>query len=183
MASNNVRGARKLFEALSMRSGSRGERGSVSSHAEDVVSRPLISDVVSMDGLFKYEDLVGLLTCGMCNKFCGQTLIQCRKGHVICKGCKANNKVSSCKVCKQTFVDAPNVVLEKVINMIALPCRFRPSGCPDFVFPDQKIQHETFCPSRPIACQYASQGCLVELPYKEISSHHRQCDFNPRVKK
>ena len=137
--------------------------------------------MVTMDGLLKYDDLVALLSCSLCGKFCGDNLLQCRKGHVICRVCKNGNKITSCKTCKQTFVDAPNVVLEKMISMIALPCRFRNSGCSDFVFPDQKINHETFCPCRPIACQHS--GCDKEMPYKEISLHHHKCEYNPRWKK
>ena len=135
---------------------------------------------VSMDGLLKYDDLVALLSCGLCGKFCGDNLLQCRKGHVICRSCKNSSKITSCKTCKQTFVDAPNVVLDKMINMIALPCRFRESGCSDYLFADKKIEHETFCPSRPIACQYSSEGCEQVLPYKELTNHHHKCQYNPR---
>ena len=149
------------------------------------VGRPKISDEsvvhsVNMDSLFKYEELVGLLSCGICEKYCGTNLVQCRKGHVLCKGCKAEGKITSCKICKQTFVDAPNLVLEKLISMIALPCRFRPSGCSEFVFSNAKIEHETFCPCRPISCQYEDKGCSEELPYKDIKKHHLQCSYNPR---
>ena len=101
-------------------------------------------------------------------------------GHVICRGCKTEAKLTSCKICKQTFVDAPNIVLEKLISMIALPCRFRATGCTDFVFSDKKLEHETFCPYRPINCQYAINGCCEELPYKDISQHHHKCSYNPR---
>ena len=100
-------------------------------------------------------------------------------GHVICKTCKAEAKITSCKICKQTFVDAPNVVLEKLISMIALPCRFRATGCAQFIFPDKKIEHETLCPYRVMSCQYSVQGCIEEMIYKEISAHHRHCQFRP----
>ena len=105
------------------------------------------------------------------------------KGHVICKNCKTVSKLTSCQTCKQIFVDAPNVVLDKLISMIALPCRFRSSGCGQFVFPDKKIEHETFCSCRPINCQYAVDGCSAELPYKDLAAHHRQCQHNPRNQK
>ena len=140
-------------------------------------SNPLIS----MDGLLKYDDLMALLSCSLCGKFCGENLLQCRKGHVLCRQCKSGSKITSCKTCKQTFVDAPNVVLDKMIKMIALPCRFRESGCSDFLFADKKLDHETFCPSRPIACQYSMQGCGQVLPYKELTNHHHKCQYNPRL--
>jgi len=138
-----------------------------------------VRGVVAMDGLLKYEDLMALLTCSQCQKFCGNSIVQCRKGHVICKTCKAEAKITSCKICKQTFVDAPNVVLEKLISMIALPCRFRATGCAQFIFPDKKIEHETLCPYRVMSCQYSVQGCIEEMIYKEISAHHRHCQFRP----
>ena len=100
-------------------------------------------------------------------------------GHVICKACKVEAKITSCKICKQTFVDAPNVVLEKLISMIALPCRFRATGCAQFIFPDKKIEHETLCTCRVMSCQFSAQGCTEEMPYKEISAHHRHCQFRP----
>ena len=77
--------------------------------------------------MFISEDLMALLTCGLCQKFCGNNIIQCRKGHVICKPCKSEGKITSCKfthpdgrICKQTFVDAPNVVLDKLIRDVVI---------------------------------------------------------------
>ena len=64
--------------------------------------------------------------------------------------------------------------------MIALPCRFRATGCGQFVFSDKKSEHETFCVFRPMNCQYATEGCTEELPYKDLASHHRLCQWNPR---
>merc|ERR1711997_422735 len=123
-----------------------------------------VRGVVAMDGLLKYEDLMALLTCSQCQKFCGNSIVQCRKGHVLCKGCKAEGKITSCKICKQTFVDAPNLVLEKLISMIALPCRFRPSGCEEFVFSHAKIlKNITFSalitPDAPAALQFPREIC------------------------
>ena len=37
-----------------------------------------------MDGLLKYEDLMALLTCSQCQKFCGNSIVQCRKGSSSC---------------------------------------------------------------------------------------------------
>ena len=39
-----------------------------------------VRGVVAMDGLLKYEDLMALLTCSQCQKFCGNSIVQCRKG-------------------------------------------------------------------------------------------------------
>lgn len=160
-------------------SGTTAAATSASTDSNSVSDASDVRGVVAMDGLLKYEDLMALLTCSQCQKFCGNSIVQCRKGHVICKACKVETKITSCKICKQTFVDAPNVVLEKLISMIALPCRFRATGCAQFIFPDKKIEHETLCPYRVMSCQYSAQGCTEEMPYKEISAHHRHCQFRP----
>ena len=43
-----------------------------------------VRGVVAMDGLLKYEDLMALLTCSQCQKFCGNSIVQCRKGSSSC---------------------------------------------------------------------------------------------------
>lgn len=186
MATTNS--ARKILKSLlsntpSCDSASSVEVRTATSESNSVSDASDVRGVIAMDGLLKYEDLIALLSCSLCQKFCGKSIVQCRKGHVICKNCKTVSKLTSCPTCKQVFLDVPNVVLDKLISMIALPCRFRSSGCGQFVFPDKKIEHETFCSCRPINCQYAVDGCSAELPYKDLAAHHRQCQHNPRNQK
>lgn len=135
--------------------------------------------LTSSEGLLKYDDLIDLLTCGHCGQFCGTPIFQCRKGHVYCKECKTNKKLTHCKQCKQTFVDTPNLLLEKVIALIALPCCFKSTGCSEFLFVDKKREHETFCQFRPVSCQFTQNGCPEELAYKDIHFHHKNCGWNP----
>ena len=67
-------------------------------------------------------DLLHHLTCSSCTLLVAPPVAQCRKGHLYCRNCRNNN---SCKICKQTFVDAPNIALEKILSLIALPCKYR----------------------------------------------------------
>ena len=68
--------------------------------------------------------MLTLLTCTECEQMSRPPLVQCRKGHVYCKSCKTDNKIVTCRICKQTFVDAPNVAFEKLVTFIALPCKY-----------------------------------------------------------
>ena len=114
-----------------------------------------------MSGLVQYEDLLSLLTCLQCRCLVSPPVAQCRKGHLYCLSCKSVQKLflfqisslqnrktqqlSSCKICKQTFVDAPNQALEKMVGLIGLPCKYGERGCTDLIFLPSRLQHETLC--------------------------------------
>ena len=74
--------------------------------------------------MIEYSSLLELLTCPACSQVVSLPVSQCRKGHLYCSNCRTNN---SCRICKQTFSEAPNIALEKIINCIALPCKYRSS--------------------------------------------------------
>merc|ERR1711963_1225009 len=70
------------------------------------------------------EDSATLLTCLQCRCLVSPPVAQCRKGHLYCLSCKKREQLNSCKICKQTFVDAPNQALEKMVGLIGLPCKY-----------------------------------------------------------
>ena len=69
--------------------------------------------------------------------------------------------MSSCKICKQTFVDAPNQALEKMVGLIGLPCKYGQRGCTELIFLPSRLQHETLCRFSNLTSQ---QGMTDELP-------------------
>lgn len=134
-------------------------------------------NIISSEGKLRYEAMLQLLTCCHCDRLASTPMCQCRKGHVYCKSCKVDNKITTCKVCKQTFVDAPNVAFEKLITFIALPCKYGSRGCSEYVFLHSRMDHETFCHFRPVSCQYSIHGCTSEFSYKDICWHHKICSY------
>ena len=58
---------------------------------------------------------------------------------------RKRDQLSSCKICKQTFVDAPNQALEKMVGLIGLPCKYGDRGCTELIFLPSRLQHETLC--------------------------------------
>jgi len=133
--------------------------------------------IISSEGKLRYEAMLQLLTCCHCDHLASTPMSQCRKGHVYCKSCKVDNKITTCKVCKQTFVDAPNVAFDKLVTFIALPCKYGSRGCSEYVFLHSRLDHETFCHFRPVSCQYSIHGCTSEFSYKDICWHHKICSY------
>jgi len=128
---------------------------------------------ISSTGLICYSDLLQMLTCPSCSCTVSPPVFQCRKGHLYCRDCRTN----SCKICKQTFVDAPNLALEKIITLIALPCKYGPRGCSSSVFLPTRLQHETVCQFRPVNCQFVDHGCQQVFSVKDMMWHHRLCSY------
>jgi len=133
--------------------------------------------LVSTEGLMKYEEMLKTLKCGHCAQTTCPPLLQCRKGHLYCRSCKVDNKIIQCNTCKQTFVDAPNLALDNLVRLIAVPCKFGGRGCPAFVFLDTRLQHETLCKFRPVNCQYEKHGCTAIFAVKDMCWHHKMCPF------
>ena len=130
-----------------------------------------------MAGLVKHEDMLSLLTCLHCGQLVSPPLAQCRKGHLYCASCKTAHRLTSCRICKQTFVEAPNQALEKMVTLIGLPCKFGEWGCPEVVFLPSRLQHQSLCRFRPIECQFQQHGCQAVFAYKDLCWHHKMCPF------
>ena len=74
---------------------------------------------------------------------------------------RKTQQLSSCKICKQTFVDAPNQALEKMVGLIGLPCKYGERGCTELIFLPSRLQHETLCRFSNLTSQ---QGMTDEFP-------------------
>ena len=74
-------------------SGTTAAATAASTDSNSVSDASDVRGVVAMDGLLKYEDLMALLTCSQCQKFCGNSIVQCRKG----------SSVMQCNLTKKKF--------------------------------------------------------------------------------
>ena len=77
---------------------------------------------VSPRGKICCSDVLHLLTCPACTSLVSPPVTQCRRGHLYCGDC-ANN-YQTCLICKHQWLDAPNVALDRIIALIALPCKY-----------------------------------------------------------
>ena len=73
-------------------------------------------------GKICYSDVLHLLTCPACSSLVSPPVTQCRRGHLYCSDCSATSQ--SCLICKQGWLEAPNVALDRIIALIALPCKY-----------------------------------------------------------
>merc|ERR1719228_3292140 len=89
----------------------------------------------------------------------------------------------TCRICKKPFLDVPNVALDKIFTLIALPCKYGSQGCITFVFQTNRLQHETVCQFRPVSCQFQHLGCQHVLSIKDMASHHKICRYSDKENK
>ena len=78
----------------------------------------------TQNGKICYEDVLHLLTCPTCESHVSTPVIQCKRGHLSCEDCSRQQQ--ECPICHQSWMDGPNIILDKIINLIALPCKY---GC------------------------------------------------------
>ena len=62
------------------------------------------------------------------------------------------------------MVDAPNVALDRLMSMMALPCTNK--GCTELVYLNKMEAHMETCKFRLQACPNKERGCKVTLPAK-----------------
>lgn len=76
----------------------------------------------TQNGKICYDDVLHLLTCPTCESHVSTPVIQCKRGHLSCEDCSRQQQ--ECPICHQSWMDGPNVILDKIINLIALPCKY-----------------------------------------------------------
>jgi len=129
---------------------------------------------IANDGLVLMSELQTELQCVHCRDTVHWPMSQCRKGHITCSVCRKEN---SCRICKQTFVDAQNIALDRILSLIYLPCKYRPLGCEESFTLSEKWDHESQCQYRQVRCQYDHHGCDIVLSVKDMFWHNKMCTF------
>lgn len=132
-----------------------------------------------------------LLECPVCLNLMYPPIHQCPNGHTICLNCKT--KVHNCcPICRQELGNIRCVALEKIAEMLELPCRYQFLGCQD-IFPyHSRLRHEQNCRFRPYNCPYAGAECNANGDIQFLVAHlkddhkvdmHDGCTFNHRYVK
>ncbi|KAG5869054.1 hypothetical protein JTB14_032240 [Gonioctena quinquepunctata] len=73
------------------------------------------------------ESLLAEVECPICTEYMKTPIWMCSVGHSICSACKS--KVRQCPTCQSVLTDNRNFTLEKVIEHIEFPCKFKDLGC------------------------------------------------------
>ena len=127
----------------------------------------MLGETVSVEGKLDVKLFLETLSCQSCGEVCGPPLSYCRKGHLYCSACRTSSN-RTCRICKQAVgTETPFNGLDKLVSLIALPCRYSSAGCPAVLFFNMRTEHEkNVCRYRPVPCQYSSRGCSEILPFK-----------------
>ncbi|XP_047309218.1 putative E3 ubiquitin-protein ligase SINAT1 [Impatiens glandulifera] len=117
-----------------------------------------------------------LLECPVCLNIMYPPIHQCPNGHTICFQCKAKVE-NCCPICRQELGNIRCVALEKVAELLELPCRYQFMGCQDIFSYQNRSRHEHSCRFRPFNCPYAGAECSVngDIPFlvSHLKEHHK----------
>ncbi|GAB2218338.1 hypothetical protein Drorol1_Dr00001558 [Drosera rotundifolia] len=129
-----------------------------------------------------------LLECPQCSNMMFPPILQCPNGHTLCSECKARIQ-NACPICGSELGNIRCLALEKVAELLELPCRYQGTGCPDLCSYFSKLKHEKSCRFRPFSCPYVASECSAtgDIPFlvKHLKEVHRVdmhdgCSFNHR---
>ncbi|KRT79536.1 hypothetical protein AMK59_7660, partial [Oryctes borbonicus] len=102
---------------------------------EQKANKKSATPVVKMEMLAKeqrtkperQESILRELECPVCQDYMYPPIMLCISGHSICSNCKS--KVVNCPICTSEFGNTRNYTLEKMLNLMQLPCRNGENGC------------------------------------------------------
>ncbi len=73
------------------------------------------------------EDLKLNLECPVCSRISLPPIMTCKNGHVTCNACRP--KVQSCPICREADIESRNMLAEKAITYLTIPCEYGQHGC------------------------------------------------------
>ena len=103
----------------------------------------------------------------LCRQVIQGASLQCRKGHLYCRGCRRTNQ---CRVCQQTFLESPNLGLDRLLGLLSLPCRHGERGCRECVGVLGRAEHENNCPYRQPGTLLVLQAVNTQTSWQLLSS-------------
>lgn len=141
---------------------------------EEEFESKFTGEMISIEERIDECSLLSVLSCLQCRDLCSAPLYQCRKGHLYCPDCRSANQ-RTCRLCKQAVSRQDDPALDRLLSLIALPCKYSSRGCFDVFQLNMKQSHELKCRLRPVTCQYSNRGCSEILSFKDIANHQKYC--------
>eukprot|EP00746_Dinoflagellata_sp_MGD_P144216 gnl/MRDRNA2_/MRDRNA2_76964_c0_seq1.p1 gnl/MRDRNA2_/MRDRNA2_76964_c0~~gnl/MRDRNA2_/MRDRNA2_76964_c0_seq1.p1 ORF type:complete len:585 (+),score=93.29 gnl/MRDRNA2_/MRDRNA2_76964_c0_seq1:98-1852(+) len=114
--------------------------------------------------------LVESLECTVCAVSPMQPPIQqCRNGHLLCAACR--KKVLKCPTCRIEPPWSRCLTLERLAEMVTVPCPISPACCLRF-WPQDVDAHKDVCEFTPVMCPFGpSCNALLPMIAENISQH------------
>ncbi|XP_067131973.1 E3 ubiquitin-protein ligase sina-like [Centruroides vittatus] len=118
--------------------------------------------------------MIALFECPVCYNYMSPPIYRCRIGHVLCSYCKV--RVDHCPTCRGEMGNERNLMLEKMAELMALPCKYRDNGCSELKVLSERKGHEKNCPFKTCQCPSLDPTCQWEGTYQQthlhLSEHH-----------
>ena len=122
-------------------------------------------------------ELLKELECPVCLKYMASPIKMCENGHNICGGCK--ERLSECPSCKEKFINARNLTLQKIAATAVYPCKNCEAGCEETFSLDDRNKHLSVCVYRNRKCPVSIMtdvdcswtGTLSDIPLHIRAKH------------
>ncbi|XP_023234661.1 E3 ubiquitin-protein ligase Siah1-like [Centruroides sculpturatus] len=112
--------------------------------------------------------IVTMFECPVCYEYMSPPIHQCQAGHLVCSKCR--ERVQRCPVCRGVMDRNRNLVLERLSEKIAFPCKYRDNGCNESRLLQDRQVHERYCPFKTCSCP-SLETCRWEGTYQQIIGH------------
>ena len=122
------------------------------------------------------ECFLGELECPVCLLLPREGPVgACPVGHIVCRTCRVN--VETCPTCRrQMLEDGTNTVVNKMIEQVPHPCKYKNFGCEVKQSLKELVVHELRCPERTIKCPHLR--CDEKVQIRKYNYHASNSDCN-----
>ena len=129
-----------------------------------------------MEGLANFP--ISVFECNVCYNVPSSKdhFILCKRGHVLCKNCRSRLE-DKCPTCSGEFNQDQVTVLNKILDVIEMDCKFKDIGCSSRLKLDNKLTHEDECTFRK-TCKFDKEGCTKEFNNLQTRiKHQSKCTY------
>jgi len=88
-------------------------------------------------------------------------------------------KVVICPQCRSPFHGQRLLFAERLLERVPVPCNFATEGCEVELLLRDMTEHEGSCQYQRVECPHAEYGCDEEMSLRRIEGHVAKCKFAP----
>lgn len=131
------------------------------------------SHILELDDLLDIE-------CPVCKEYMVAPIRMCETGHSFCQSCFI--KLNLCPTCRQAKIPTRNFTLEKLCEVLKVPCKYKDDGCSIDVLKSKEMKdHIVKCDFRNINCPVDETcdwyGKMTELRQHCLDNHDFESDM------
>ena len=121
------------------------------------------------------DQLRAVATCPICETFKPTEMIQCKNGHLICRGCETNLRAPRCPTCRDPLNGTRCLIIQQISDELGVTFDC-PNRCGEQVTVASCASHLQCCKNAPSLCPW---GCNAHVRpstlHTHASQHHAWC--------